>query len=412
MNVRITATIIIFTLLVNNIVAQVSGCTDPVAENYNRLAISNDGSCTYSEASISPSSSINITDTLSETSGLTVWNNQIWTFNDNGDTNIYSLDTITGKILQTVTLNYTINNEWEEISQDNNYLYIGDFGNNVNGNRTDLKILRIDKNSILNNSPKIDTIAFIYSNQDNFTPAGNNNTDFDCEAFIVSADSIYLFTKQWVSNKTSVYSLSKSPGTFTAHFKYTYDIGGLITGAIYFESKSLIVLCGYSNLLQPFIYLLYDFYGSDYFSGNKRKIAVSLPFYQVEGIASNNGLKYYISNEYFTQPPFITTLQNLHTLELNTYLGNYLKESTYISSTKAQNNFSIYPNPVSYYLTFKAGEDFLPANYHITNQTGQVILSGDITTENTDINISDITPGIYLFSLVDKVRQSFVIIKK
>jgi len=85
--------------------------------------------------------------------------------------------------------------------QDKDYLYVGDFGNNLNGNRTDLKILRIRKNSVLVNPLKIDTINFSYSNQTNFTPTGTNNTDFDCEAFIVASDSIYLFTKQWISKR-------------------------------------------------------------------------------------------------------------------------------------------------------------------------------------------------------------------
>ena len=72
------------------------------------------------------------------------------------------------------------NYDWEEISSDSLFIYVGDFGNNVNGNRTDLHILRIEKNSLLINSPVIDTISFTYSDQTDFTPTGSNNTDFDC----------------------------------------------------------------------------------------------------------------------------------------------------------------------------------------------------------------------------------------
>ncbi|MBK6966718.1 MAG: hypothetical protein IPH20_23180 [Bacteroidales bacterium] len=303
--------------------AQVYGCTDPLANNYNASATNNNGSCTYNSTSVSSTASFNLAAALDETSGLIRWNNQVWTHNDSQDINIYALDTLNGSIVQTQPLSGVVNTDWEEISQDDDYLYIGDFGNNGNGNRTDLKILKISKSSVLAGSPVTETINFSYSNQVNFNPTGGNNTDFDCEAFIVSADSIFLFTKQWVSNQTSVYSLSKTPGTHIANLKTTYNVQGLITGSTSVLQENLIVLSGYSSTLQPFVYLLYDYNGTNFFSGNKRKIGLNLAFHQVEGIATNNGLKYYISNEYFNQFPF-NVQQKLQVLNLSTYLANYI----------------------------------------------------------------------------------------
>ena len=40
--------------------AQVSGCTDPAANNYNATAVVNDGSCTYNKASISAKLNCNL----------------------------------------------------------------------------------------------------------------------------------------------------------------------------------------------------------------------------------------------------------------------------------------------------------------------------------------------------------------
>lgn len=312
-----------FYMIVIQSEAQVYGCTDPLANNYNPAATNNNGSCTYNSASVSPTASFNLSSVLDETSGLIRWNDQVWTHNDSQDINIYALDSINGSIVQTQPLSGVVNTDWEEISQDDAYIYIGDFGNNGNGNRTDLKILKISKSSVLGVSPVVETINFSYSNQVNFNPTGGNNTNFDCEAFIVSSDSIFLFTKQWVSNQTSVYSLSKTPGTHVANLKTTYNVQGLITGATSFLEENLIVLSGYSSSLQPFVYLLYDYTGNGFFSGNKRKINLSLAFHQVEGIATNNGLKYYLSNEAFNQFPF-NVPQKLHTLNLSAYLENYL----------------------------------------------------------------------------------------
>ena len=313
----------VFVFNLNQAEAQVYGCTDPLANNYNSSATNNNGSCTYNSTSVSPTASFNLGAALDETSGLIRWNNQVWTHNDSQDLNLYALDTLNGSIVQTQPLSGVVNTDWEEISQDDDYIYMGDFGNNGNGNRTDLKILKISKSSFLAGSPVIETINFSYSNQVNFNPTGGNNTNFDCEAFIVSADSIFLFTKQWVSNQTSVYSLTKTPGTHVANLKTTYNVQGLVTGATSFLQENLVVLSGYSSSLQPFIYLLYDYNGTNYFSGNKRKITLSLPFHQVEGIATNNGLKYYISNEAFNQFPFNVS-QKMHTLNLSAYLQNYL----------------------------------------------------------------------------------------
>lgn len=284
----------------------------------------NDGSCTYGSATALPVSAIILPEVLLETSGLIHWNKGIWTHNDSDDSKIYSLDTISGAVLQSVALTGTVNTDWEEISEDSDFIYIGDFGNNSSGNRTDLKILKISKTSILAGSPEGETINFSYSGQMNFDPAGSNNTDYDCEAMIVSKDSIYLFTKQWVSGGTALYSLPKTPGTHLATLNSVYNVRGLITGAVYLEPQRLIALCGYSKILEPFIFLLYDFKATDFFSGNKRKISVELPYHQVEAITTADGLKFYITNENFTQPEIVTIPQALHTLDLQQFLGSYL----------------------------------------------------------------------------------------
>ena len=406
------AFLVCIAVFINTTNAQVNGCMDPLATNYNSSATVNDGSCLYNPVSVSPTASFILDDKLPETSGLIRWDNRIWTHNDSGsDTNIYKLDTLNGNILQNYPLPGVKNTDWEEISQDADFVYIGDFGNNANGNRTDLKILRIDKNSILTNSPTIETINFSYSNQSDFSATGSAKTDFDCEALIVSDDSIYLFTKQWVSEKTSVYSLPKTPGSYVAKLKSTFDVQGLITGATYLESKKLLVLCGYSKLLQPFIYLLYNFSGTDFFSGNKRKADVSLPFHQVEGIATTDGLKYYISNEKFTQQP-INVSQKLHILNLSNILGNYLDNLFNSTETQSFDNDLLFPNPAGDLISVKSGKINFPADYLILNQSNQIVSAGKLKTENQRINISGLAAGIYILKMGGQNKQSFKVIKR
>lgn len=305
--------------------AQVLGCTDALAKNYNALATVKDGSCRYKPKAIKPKFSVLLDNSLPETSGLIFWNGLLWSHNDDTDTHLYALDTVSGAIAKKMQLSHVVNKDWEEIAQDSVYVYLGDFGNNYKGNRKDLKVLRIEKQSLLLNQPKIDTIAFQYPNQTDFSLQHSNRTNFDCEAMIVGQDSLFLFTKEWKSKKTSLFSLPKTPGDYVANYKATHSVKGLITGATYLKNQKLIALCGYSKKLKPFIYLLYDFEDNDFFLGNRRKIKLKLPFHQIEGIATNDGLHYYLSNENFTRKPIVSVLQQLHMLDLTFFLKYYLE---------------------------------------------------------------------------------------
>jgi len=302
------------------------GCTDALASNFDPSATSNDGCCTYDTAYIAPEKTMELPVELEETSGLILWDGYLWTHNDNSDTRLYGLDPATGKVKRTHILWKVENYDWEEISQDEAYIYVGDFGNNGSGDRQDLHILRVEKNSLKSGKPSIDTIWFSYSDQTDSSPAGPNQTDFDCEAFVVTSDSIYLFTKQWLSGSTTIYALSKEPGEYVAQRRNTLDVGGLVTGATYLEEKGLVVLCGYSGLSQPFLYLLYDYPEQEFFSGNKRRINLALLFHQVEGIATEDGSTFYISNEYsgFRSSGFQNT-QKLHVFDLDPFLRKYLE---------------------------------------------------------------------------------------
>ncbi len=393
--------------------AQVTGCTDPLASNYNSLATVNNGSCLYTSSTVTPSISYTLSPIIDETSGLIYYDNHLWTHNDNSDNAIYKIDTINGSITQTVSLNPVINKDWEEISQDSLYVYIGDFGNNVNGNRTDLHILRISKSSLLTSTPIIDTIYFSYSNQTNFSATGANQTDFDCEAFVVTNDSIFLFTKQWVSLKTTVYSLPKLPGTYSAQLKQTYNVQGLITGANLLKNKQLIVLSGYSNTLQPFLSLLYDYPQTNFFGGNKRKLTLNLPFHQIESITTKNGLTYYATNEYFSSGSIVVP-QKLHIFDLSNYTQSYLTPniSASLKDDQTKNRLSFFPNPAQQQITI-TNQGLINENttYTIINCLGETVLQSSIDSHNKSIDISKLNQGVYLIKLNNDNSPGFKLIK-
>ena len=373
--------------------AQTLGCTDPLAINYNSAAFINNGSCRYDNASINVSASTQLPSQMKGTSGLIWMNNKLWTQNNFSDINLYSFDPGSVNNFQLLTLKGNINVDWEEMTQDNEYVYIGDFGNNANGNRKDLQILRVKKNTINTSSVYVDTIKFSYATQNDFTAKGTNKTNYDCEAFIVTKDSLYLFTKEWLSGKTSIYRLPKTPGSHVATFSAILDVQGFVTGAVLMEDKRLLVLCGYNNTLQPFLYLLYDYPEYRFFEGNKRKISVNLPFHQVEAITTKDGLNYHITNEAFVQSS-LSVPQKLHELNLNSYLFRYLS-TTNVSEHMQNKNFKVYPVPAraNIHLDLEVSTRAVP--YRILDNKGAVIQQGIWSKAYNNIDVSSLSPGTY-----------------
>jgi hypothetical protein len=371
------------------------GCTDPLSANYNANATVNDGSCTYGSATVNPDDAITLVTTVDETSGLIMYNGSLYTMNDDSDTNLYRLNPANGNIEETIALPGATNIDWEEIAQDNSYIYIGDFGNNANGNRTNLRIVRISKASLETGSPVIDYINFSYSNQTAFTGTGNNNTDFDCEAMVVANNNIYLFTKQWVSQQTSIYQLPKTPGTHVAQLQDTLDVNGLITGAAYLEQERLVVLSGYSTLVSPFVYLLYDFQGDDFFGGNKRKIAISQSFHQMEAIATVDGLNYYMTNEHLQQGGIINIAQKLHFVDLSEYLATYLDNLASLPGALGQAGVMIYPDASGDVLNVEGPDSLQGLGYTFVDMMGKLVLKGTLDGQRSNIDISALATGTY-----------------
>ena len=62
-------------------------------------------------------------------------------------------------------------------------------------------------------------------------------------------------------------------------------------------------------------------------------------------------------------------------------------------------NFSLFPNPTNSILNIALQNNNYPTTLEITNTLGQVVLSKNITENNTLLNVSEFTKGIYVMSL-------------
>lgn len=262
---------------------------------------------------LKPSKSVELEAKVPEGSGLTFWNDRLWTHNDSGrGSQLFSIDTATAKITEVYELSSIRNKDWEDISQDSLYFYIADTGNNFHL-RERLQIYRVNKRSLLQNRPVIDSIVFRWP--DEATPGGNSKKrNYNCEALVVTADSIYLFTKE--KKRTAAYSVPKFPGEYVARFKAAFKTRIRITGACFSPAKKRLVLCGYNKFLQTFLLDFSGFEGTEFFSAKATRIRIRKHFRQTEGVTTFNGADYYLINEHFRQPWLLDKKQGLHFVKL------------------------------------------------------------------------------------------------
>ncbi len=365
-----------------------SGCTDPAATNFNPGATINDGSCTYPVTHKSPVLRGAMNPIITESSGLVLTDGKLWTHNDSGNpAEIYSIDTTDGHTLQTVVIDNYPNVDWEDITADSNYIYIGDHGNN-SSDRTDLKVLKIAKTDIGSAATvhvNAQAISFRYTDQTVFGSGGTNN--YDCEALISIKDSLYIFTKDRGDLKTRVYKMPKTPGTYALDPYTSYNVNGLITGADYNAHTHEIVLIGYfSGHSNSFLWYLSNYQGDMFFSGNKRRIEIGNGLeWQTEGVCWLSDNRVFISCE--TTDPIPASL----------FVSDINFNTTQVKAGNIQPESSIYPNPANDRIFVDNLDCY--NNYFVTDLNGRKLLEGSLEQGDQFVGVTILVPGTYILNI-------------
>ncbi len=244
--------------------------------------------------------------TVSESSGLIYHNGRLITHNDSGNSaELLEIDISSLQVTRVIAISNAQNIDWEDITQDDTYIYIGDIGN-INGSRTDLGIYRIRKSDYdSSDSVTADWIGFSYSDQQSFlaTPT----SDWDAEALTIIGGQLTLFTKRWRSGGATAYIIPNTPGEHTAENIGTSMVDGLVTAATFNTGSNTLYLLGYSEFLQPFIVRFQDLPGPLSFGGIGQQINLDIGFGQAEGMCFVDHNTFYISTERFenTSPPVV-----------------------------------------------------------------------------------------------------------
>lgn len=254
---------------------------------------------------------------LDESSALISDKTGIWSINDGPDAVLCRIDKVNGKVIKKIIFDKTTE-DTEALTADQDYFYIGDFGNNHHP-RKGFKILKIKKDAINTSSKqkvKAEEIDFNY--EDFGSVALNKSTDFfDCEAMLSYHNHLYLFTKRRSDLKTVLYQLSKQPVQQIAKRIASFDAKGLITSASISPKGTEVVLIGYlPGHKKSFLWFLDDFKNVNFFLGKQFRVDIGHQYknWQTEAIS------------YISENELLFSCEQTQDVESNLYMidKNYL----------------------------------------------------------------------------------------
>lgn len=197
---------------------------------------------------------ISLSKKIDETSGLEIIDGQFITHNDSGgDPKLYYLDK-KGKIVFERTLEGVKNNDWEDITKDDQFIYVANMGNNFDARKN----LSIVKTPIDPSSNEAELIEFNYPEQVKFTTA-YSQSQYDAEALITIDDYLIILTKNKLKKITEIYALPKIAGKYEAKKIGSLNTQSIITGGDYDPDTKLLALTGTLVFNEYYILKIEDF---------------------------------------------------------------------------------------------------------------------------------------------------------
>ena len=236
---------------------------------------------------------------INETSGLEIQNEVFITHNDSGGEPILYFFNVNGVITNSIKIGEKsflkiYNYDWEDITADEDYIFIADTGNNF-GNRDNLKIIKVKTNDF-----SIDGLIDVtYKDQETFTKfIPRLKHKYDAETLFLIEDKIAILSKDRTNLFTDLYLIDKESNLRDKlESKFTYEVNALITGGDYNEELSLLALVGYNSKGNQFLILFEDFSLESLAENKFKKFTIPLEQAQVEAIKIIDNTSFWITSE-------------------------------------------------------------------------------------------------------------------
>ena len=233
---------------------------------------------------------------VNETSGLEILNEVFITHNDSGgDPSLYFFN-LNGEITNSKKLEQEsfweiYNNDWEDITADENYIFIADTGNNF-GTRDNLSIIKVK----ISDFSVVSKIDIFYSDQKSFFPSSKHK--YDAEALLIIEDKIALFSKDRDSLNTDLYLIDdtvkeKQELSSVANF----NVNSLITGGDYDRDLGVLALVSYSSNGEQYLILFEDFDIYNPRNNSFKKYRIPIEKAQIEAVKIISEKIFWVTSE-------------------------------------------------------------------------------------------------------------------
>jgi hypothetical protein len=83
-----------------------------------------------------------------------------------------------------------------------------------------------------------------------------------------------------------------------------------------------------------------------------------------------------------------------------------------INEFSEDNLFTVFPNPAQSIINVKADSKLIGEVYSIYDKAGRIVLTGKLNTQNTTIELGNLSGGVYMLSVGENMKQTFKVIKE
>ena len=233
---------------------------------------------------------------INETSGLEIINDVFITHNDSGGESSLYFFNLNGEITNSIKLEEEsfweiYNNDWEDITADEDFIYIADTGNNF-GTRDNLNIIKV-KISDFSIDSKVD---IFYSDQESFFPSSKHK--YDAEALLIIEDKIALFSKDRDSLNTDLYLIdNRLKGKQELSSVAKFNVNTLITGGDYDSDTGILALVSYSSRGEQYLILFEDFDIDNPRNNYFKKYRIPIERAQIEAVKIISEKLFWVTSE-------------------------------------------------------------------------------------------------------------------
>jgi len=117
------------------------------------------------------------------------------------------------------------------------------------------------------------------------------------------------------------------------------------------------------------------------------------------------------SHTYTTSGTYTITLIASDCIFADTSIYN-IQIGTNSMKESSGSEFELYPNPTTKQINLMVDSNLLGSVYTVYDNTGKLVLTGKVNTENTSFDLGNLSAGLYLFRMGENFTQTVKVIKE